>query len=558
MAPSRPTDSAPAVVRRLAVDQPWAWALFALILFGWYAQFILHISWNAIELIIAQNLIEHGVFATSLDYPSAVTWRPVVPTFVVTALRLLTEDPLTIYRIFCAVAVATLTSCLFLTAKRLAGLFAAHLAAALTLACPAVTTYLVNHPHSYSHWGAMLTLGPAMLVTVRLLRPLAEERHGLFWYTLAGTSWGLAYLSRSELLLFAGCAFLALSWHEWRTGRRWQLLGAWLIPFALIFAAYNGHASAAAKRDGILIRKPVYTFYMSQGWVDPAPWGGADIEADGYQYARQLYGDPLENDENLLKTISRNPAAFQRRLIRNLATFYETYGQPWFFSSTWALGAALMLILVLLGLTPGMTRLPLLLLAAFFGAAHFVLLFHIDHRYLTTTAPPLLLLNACLGGWLVDRAKGFGRPAGRIVSVTLVAWLVWTAWPQIEKIRHHRVRDDRAVIAMRALGDHFRQHVPEPQLTRNRQPHIHFQFPEPNPLRPEDQFLVAYFTRSSWVNGGAEGAFPRGRFYSYRDCEPDFFYLPESRIDDVPGARSRMVARHHNPILGDYYLISAR
>ena len=543
--------------RHWVLDTPLLWSLAALCGFGWYAQFIPHPSWNAIELIIAQNLLEHGRFATSLDYPSAITWRPVLPTLVVTLLRLLTDDPLTIYRIFCAAAVCSLTTSLFLIVRRLFGRIAGHVAAALALTCPAATTYLVQHAHSYSHWGAMLILGPALLSSARLI--IDESSPKPRDYRVSGLLWGLAYLSRSEMLLFAGLAFLALVASDWRRRRVTpRSLAAWLLPFVALFGTYNILASVAAARDDILIRKTIYTFYISQGWVDPAPWTGPDIEADGYRYAIELYGEPTDNDESLLRAIRRNPEAFARRVQRNAVNFYQAYRQPWFFATGWMLAALAMVLILLTGRIEAHKAIFLWLLVGLFGASHCFLIFHIDHRYLTITVPSLLLLAASFAGWLVAQAARRGPVAGRSALLLVGVAVLATMWPQLERLRAHPPRDDRAVTAMRALGEHFREHGGRPKFPGNRQPHIDFHFPEQHPLRPEDRFLVAYFTHTSWVNGLAEGPFPRGRFYSYRDRPHDYLYLPAARIDQFPGARRRIIARHDNPILGEYYLVSGR
>src|SRR5262245_37849530 len=107
------------------------WAISAFAVYFWFSQFIRSVGWNAIELIISNHLMRNGVYATSLDYPTALTWRPAVPTLLVTAIRLFTSDPIRIYQLYCGFTFATLTSCLFLAANRLGGLRCAHVAAGL-------------------------------------------------------------------------------------------------------------------------------------------------------------------------------------------------------------------------------------------------------------------------------------------------------------------------------------------------------------------------------------------------------------------------------------------
>jgi hypothetical protein len=52
-------------LRGVLRDTPLGWAILAGTGYFYYAQFIATIGWNAIELIIAQHLIDHGVYATT-------------------------------------------------------------------------------------------------------------------------------------------------------------------------------------------------------------------------------------------------------------------------------------------------------------------------------------------------------------------------------------------------------------------------------------------------------------------------------------------------------------
>jgi hypothetical protein len=109
---------------------------------------------------------------------------------------------------------------------------------------------------------------------------------------------------------------------------------------------------------------------------------------------------------------------------------------------------------------------------------------------------------------------------------------------------------------MRSLGAHFRSLVLPPLSSGNREPHLWFEFPERSPLFPEDQFLLAYFSRTAWVNRGAEGPFPRGRMYSFRDCPDDYRYVPAEKIGDAKATGGgRIVDAYDNPVLGRYYLV---
>lgn len=542
-----------------AVTRTWMLAsicgLIGFIAYFLMARFVPGIRWNAIELIIAQHLIDHGVYATSLDYPSALTWRPVLPTLCVTFVRLFTSDPLLIYQIVCGTAFGVLAATMFLAAQRLAGNFVGVLTAVLTLTCPALTTYLVFHPHSYSHVVTMLFFGPALFATVRLIVPRADTASPRA-YALAGGLWSLAYLCRSELGLFALLAFITLAWHQWSTARRWQALLVFAGTFAPLFIGYNVSANHVAARDGILIRKAIYGFYMSQGWAEPPSTVAGDIEANGYVKAIEVYGDPVQNNESLFTAIRRNPSAFSRRVEGNAARFYQLYSNPVFMSRTWsiiALGAALV---ALIG-TRGGARLVTLFLVGLFCGSHFVLIYHIDPRYMTINIPALLQLIA-LGlhvvlEWLAKRRSSVPVVLAQGAALAGTCWL---GYPVL--VHASQLSDDPSakIAALRAVGAHFRSTAAHHGPLLNREPHIVLHFPDRSPIPPEEQFLIPYFSRTAWVNGGAEGVFPRGRFYSYRESPVDFEYLPQSKLSDPSTlAGRRLVAEAEFPILGRYVLL---
>ena len=147
----------------LLQNTPVFWVTLAFAIYFYYAQFVVTVSWNAIELIIAQHLLDHGTYVTSIDYPSALTWRPVLPTLLVTFLRLWTDNPITIYQLFCGATLGCLTGMMFLSAKMLWGKMAGHTAAFLTLVCPATTVYLIDHPPFLLAFGRVAAAGSGPL-----------------------------------------------------------------------------------------------------------------------------------------------------------------------------------------------------------------------------------------------------------------------------------------------------------------------------------------------------------------------------------------------------------
>jgi hypothetical protein len=279
------------IARRAAavlLDSPVAWMALAFGIYFFYARFIVMIAWDALELVIAQHVVDHGAYVTSLDFPSALTLRPVLPTLMVACFRLWTSDPMLIFRLMVGCAVGTMTGALFFSARVIWGRTAAHVAAFATLCCPAFTTYLINSNHPYSHLGAMTMLGLAMAASAALWhRVNAGEPAPKGLYALGGLLWALCYLCRSELLLYFIVLVLLLGWLAARRRDRGGALrlAILLAAFAAVFVPYNLYVDHVVQRDGTIIRKSIYNFYISQGWADPPPGELADTEADGFVYA---------------------------------------------------------------------------------------------------------------------------------------------------------------------------------------------------------------------------------------------------------------------------------
>lgn len=529
---------------RWCVDRPAAWGLAAFALYFTQAGFISHVSWNAVELIIAQHLIDHGAYVTSLDNPSAMSWRPLFPTLLVTFFRLWTDDPLLIYRWICGLAFASLTASLFAAARLMWGRLAAHLAALLTVACQGLTLGLIFHIHSYSHVGMILVLGPALLLSVHLLQQLETAPAKTWFYALSGFAWGLCYLSRSELLLFAGWAGVLLAWRHWRRRWSWKPLAGYALAFAVCFVPYNVHTSRESERHGLLIRKPIYGFYTGEGWLGIHADLGPDMEAGGYIRAIETYGDPIANRESLLVAIGNNPAAFLKRVQANTRNFYGHLRNPQFFSPLWTYAALAGLILAFVLRTQRASRPIILLLAGAFAATHFLLIFHIDSRYLSIALPPLLLL-------VVFAVQALARHW--TLAITLAIVVALPGKDTVRRLIDHPAHDPLPVAVLRALGEHFRATGPHPRPATNLEPHLYVIFPDFSRMAPEDHMLLGYFSRTSLAASGAEGPFPRGRLYSFRDCPNNFLYMPYAMAKD--GGRN-IVGDLELPVLGRYALVT--
>ena len=543
----------------LLLDTPLAWMALSFGVYFFYAQFIVMIAWDALELVIAQHVIDHGAYVTSLDYPSALTLRPVLPTLMVAFFRLWTSDPVLIFRLLAGFGLATLAGAMFFAAHRLWGRAAAHSAALLTLSCPALTTYLIDNNHPYSHLGAMPVLGLALALSLWLLKQESSgQPASTRYYALCGLLWGLCYLCRSELVLYAGVLAMLLAWQAFRRRTRgvWSRLGALLLVFGFIFVPYNIYAEHVTRRDGTSIRKSIYGFYMSQGWADPPPGELADTEGDGYIYAIKLYGDPVANGESMLTAIRHNPQAFLRRVKLNSSAFYALYHSPDFYPAAWAAGDLILLGLLLTGLLPVGDRPCLLFLCGLFLASHFVLMFHIDERYLTIGVPPLILLLAGLIHYVIHASAKLSPTAGIATGLIVAGVLVGVGHRQYLRVRNHRPANTQSIAAMKSFGRHFLAVVKTPRLAGNREPHVGFDFPNPTRIYLEDQFLLPYFSHTALVAHNTVSAYPRPKFYSFREVPDDYLYVPAELFKTLdPKLAAKAIDEYDNPVLGHYYLL---
>ena len=132
--------------------------------------------------------------------------------------------------------------------------------------------------------------------------------------------------------------------------------------------------------------------------------------------------------------------------------------------------------------------------------------------------------------------------------------MAWMARGQIRQLWPHGPTAEAGTAAMKVFGDYFRAEVQEPRLVRNTEPHVVLIYPPQSTLRPEDQFLLAYYCGTAWVNLGAEWKFPRGLFYSFRDCEDDYVVAPADYQDPQRFGKARRVGEIQHPTLGRYAL----
>lgn len=501
---------------RIFIHHPTFWFITGAALFTVWGGLIPRIRWNAIEMMVAKNLLlGNGFIVAPLDPPQL--WRPPFAVFLCAAVELFNTDPFVIYRVIYAVSLITFLVTAFYAAQLLWDTAAAHLACIFILTSGAMTANLVSHIHGISHIAFLLAIGPALWCTVWTLRNPTRLR--LF---CAGICWGITYSARWETLLYAvvtaGVLLYALC--AARTSVR-PLAGiaAFLLGFGLLFVPAMLYQHWAKTRYNLWGPSAISTYYASEAWVT-----GAGDEDAGFAQAERLYGSLESNRFSLIRAITRNPAALGSRLATNVPKFLRLFASRDFFDPVW------LWLIPGFAFDPALARkrlVPLLWLALLFLCSTSVCLFQIDPRYLIISLPCLVLI-VC-GGLTcftrgVQRIFGRGRLAITLGCLLLLALRSGAAsYGQLISAATNPLRGEgiRTVEFARDLARHFRQtiHPDRPPVLMVR-PESH------SGMNQTDMFLVSYFagTAIAWP---PSTQYPRDKIFSTIPKEPDYIYVPQ-------------------------------
>lgn len=530
--------------RTLAMH-PIAWLLAGGSLSWLWGGLIPRIRWNAIEMMMAKNLLAgNGLVVAPLDPPAL--WRPLLGALVCAFVELFTTSPRLVYQIVYAVSLTTFLMASFYAARALWDAAAGHAACLFILTSGALTSRLISHVHSISHVVFLLAAGPALWCTVLALR---EQTWRRLW--AAGLSWGVAYLARWEALLFFLIVIgtlLCATYIGKRDFRALPKVSVALLGFAVLFVPATAYENSVKSHYGIWGPSAVTTFYASQAWVT-----GTGDEDAGFANAQRKYGPLASNRFGVLQAIAHNPAEFWARLRINVPRFFHLFMDRQFFDPVW--------LVLLLGLAcgTGWTRTRLLalglLLLLFVCSTITIWCFHIDSRYLVAGLPPLLLI-LCGGvtgfGDRLSRIFGRGKPAVSVACLLLLGWRCGEAsYRELLAARNNpnRVAGIRTVEFARDLARHFRQAVhPERPMALVVRPS------RESGMNPTDMFLVSYFagTAIAWRK---PALYPRDKIFSMLPKDPDYLYMPAEspyQTDILP--RGQPIAAY--PAIGGdvYYL----
>ncbi|HEY65304.1 MAG TPA: glycosyltransferase family 39 protein [Caldilineae bacterium] len=324
-------------------------------------------------------------------------------------------------------------------ARRVHGEQAAALAALIAAVYPALTAGVL-------FWGTMtepLFLLCAAVGIYGLVR--ATQEGGLGAWAMAAIAFGLAYLTRTEGLLYflvGLAAWVILTWGRPVSLQRWLAgVGLYVVLFAVIILPYVIYLHQAtgvwqlAEEAGAAFDTTTGLAYQDPAAFDKATWR---LDRSG----KEVYLFSPESDRvSFLDSVRANPRGFLRRVRRNLRDLRDTLFTPKLVP--WA-----MVGLVALGLFSRpwdrrRLRGELLLIGALAPPLSFVLFF-IQERYLAGMLLPIMLWAAmgtlALGDWLRDSiaqlCERWGRwREWRWLPAVLVLLILWLMAPQVAALQ---------------------------------------------------------------------------------------------------------------------------
>lgn len=322
-------------------------------------------------------------------------------------------------------------------ARRLAGERVALIAGLLTALYPALTAAIPL-------WGTMTEPIYMLMVAVAwwgLLVALEEGR--LAGYLVAGAALGLAYLTRSEAIVYL-IVGLAVTWGLRKLEARSSKLEAGpVLAVAAFFVIISPYLIALRAITGQwqLFEEAGSTYVSAQGLAygqtgvfDAGTWGLDPATGEVY------YFSSTSESQGLLDAIAADPGEFRQRVVVNIKDFAVSL-----FSASlapWPLAALAILGLFARPWNARRVRGEVLLAAAFAGPASFILFF-VQERYLASALIPILVWIAAgvaaLSDWLTgtlaeclpvksgeSRGRRWARrAAGFLPVVLLVLALLW-------------------------------------------------------------------------------------------------------------------------------------
>ncbi len=328
---------------------------------------------------------------------------------------------------------------LYAIARRVHSEEAAVLAALSAAIYPALTAGVL-------FWGTMtepLFLLGAAVGLYGLVR--ATQEGGLGAWAVAAVAFGLAYLTRTEGLLYfiVGLgAWVLLSWGKPVSMGRWLAgLAVYVVLFALVILPYVIYLHQATGRWQ-LAEEAGAAFDTTTGlaYQDPAAFDKATWRLD--RSGQEVYLFSPESDRvSFLDSVRANPRGFLRRVRRNLRDVRDTLFTPKLVP--WALIGLVALGLFARPWDRRRLRGELILLGSLAPPLSFVLFF-IQERYLAGLLLPILLWMGVglvvLGDWLQESVDLLIARVGawrgwRWLPAALVLLVLWGMGPQVAALQ---------------------------------------------------------------------------------------------------------------------------
>ncbi len=350
---------------------------------------------------------------------------------------------------------------------RLTGRAAGLAAAAIAAVYPALTAGIPL-------WGTLTE--PLYLLLIGLswwMWLVALETYRTGAYVLGGLAVGLAYLTRSEALLYlaAGLGMLGLLQVIFPLGaerNKWRRavvgIGLALVAFVVVISPYL-IALHGLTGKWQLIEEAGSTYVSARGLAygdvaafDQATWGLDPVSGEVYLFS------PGSESQGLLEAIAGDPGAFAQQLRVNLrdllASVFSDRLIPWPLTGLIALG------LFVRPWNVSRWRGELLLMASLVGPLSF-LPFFIQDRYVAGVLLPALVWMgggvAWLGSWLADSCAALMpgmrhalrgwllRSVPALLTLVLLLWQAPRLWAALQQTNSFQLGHLVAAQALREL-----------------------------------------------------------------------------------------------------------
>jgi len=504
----------PTTLRRILVEHPVAWGLFAVAFFAYVSRLPIN-GWN-VEILIARNLLRgHGFVVGPMDPPAL--WRPPLAVLALVPIEAFVEDPKMVYKVFTTLCLTVTTLAVFYLMKRVGGVVAAHVSQLFVFTVPASTTLVNQQPQMLSYVIMYATVATAILLTLDAWRKSSRARDAV-----VGLAWGVAFLSRPEVSVLFGatlvCSFFAYRGKAKESVPVWHRLFIQAACFLLIYAPAGALFQHLQREHDLIGQEPLVTYYAGEYLASSTPTG--DPDGQGYVESLRRFGEPAVYHYSLIRFALAQPAAVLTRIRQNIGNAITL------FASGTVVRPADWLLFLIFGAVlarstpPAIPGRQLLLYSALLSAAStYFLLFHADPRY-TLAFVLMLLVSVQFAAILLW--QWIGRmwpqpalaPSTMAICATVLVGLFAFRVSAAVATAHLREVD---VTPFRTLADSFRTGV-GPSGT----PSVGYSPPD------ADAMWISYFAGTSIPWHVDSTVFPRDRIYSFKNRAEEYLLAPAS------------------------------